>query len=70
MESSPLTAILGNDGKFKNNCDTTKKSQIVSKRPNRNVFSDLFTILILIYHMAEWIKVNRTSGQSQQDDDY
>ena len=34
----------------------------------RNVQSDLFTILLLIYHMVQWMKVNKTIGQSEIDD--
>ena len=41
-------------------CDSQKKP--------RNVQSDLFTILLLIYHMVQWMKVNKTIGQSEIDD--
>ena len=35
----------------------------------RNLNTDFFTILLLVYHMVQWIKVTRTNGQSHQDDE-
>ena len=35
----------------------------------RNLNTDFFTILLLVYHMVQWFKVTRTNGQSHQDDE-
>lgn len=44
---------------------------LVKKQQPRNLNSDFFTILLIVYHMVQWIKVTRTYGQSQQqDEDY
>lgn len=37
----------------------------------RNLKCDFVTILIVVYHMVQWIKVTQTQGQSrQQEDEY
>ena len=54
------------------NCD--RQSVLVkptnTKTSSRKIGSDFFTILIIVYHMVQWIKVNRSQGQSYQDEDY
>merc|ERR1712018_561065 len=51
----------------------TKTSTCLQNNKNagtkRNLNTDFFTILLLVYHMVQWIKVTRTRGQSHQDDD-
>ena len=36
----------------------------------RNLPCDFFSILIIFYHMVQWLKVTNTQGQSYQEDDY
>ena len=52
-------------------CDpsTTQIKTIITQR---SLGSEIFTILIIVYHMVQWIKVNRNLGQSfqQEDEDY
>ena len=45
-------------------CDKTLKSA----KKKRNVQSDIFTILLLIYHTVQWMKVKNTLGQSEELD--
>ena len=39
------------------------------QRSKRNLQTDFFITLLLVYHMVQWIKVTRTNGQSHQEDD-
>lgn len=48
-------------------CDSLPPIQTQKKKPRR-VQSDLFTILLLIYHMVQWMKVKGTIGQSEEPD--
>ena len=55
-----------------NNNNSELKTQLcdhhfVFKR--RNFHYDFFTILLLTYHMVQWMKVTSTRGQSYQDDE-
>ena len=50
-------------------CDSLPPIQTQKKKPRR-VQSDLFTILLLIYHMVQWMKVKGTIGQSAESDDF
>ena len=45
-------------------CDSLTQKKIKPRR----VQSDLFTILLLIYHMVQWMKVKGTIGQSEELD--
>ena len=45
-------------------CDKTLKTA----KKKRNVQSDIFTILLLIYHTVQWMKVKNTVGQSEELD--
>ena len=54
-------------------CDTHSSTLIThqfynTKKP-RNLYYDLFTVLLLTYHMVQWMKVTTTQGQSYQDDE-
>ena len=52
------------------NGDTTEKDIITAANiTKRNLNTDFFTILLLVYHMVQWIKVTRTHGQSHQEED-
>ena len=53
----------------KNNDDTAEKGIITANITKRNLNTDFFTILLLVYHMVQWIKVTRTHGQSHQEED-
>ena len=52
-------------------CDPST-TQIKTITTQRSLGSEIFTILIIVYHMVQWIKVNRNLGQSfqQEDEDY
>ena len=53
------------------NCD--QQSVLVKPTKSktcRKIGSDFLTILIIVYHMVQWIKVNQSQGQSYQDEDY
>jgi len=52
-------------------CDPST-TQIKTITNQRSLGSEIFTILIIVYHMVQWIKVNRNLGQSfqQEDEDY
>ena len=53
-----------------NDGDTTEKDIITAANiTKRNLNTDFFTILLLVYHMVQWIKVTRTHGQSHQEED-
>ena len=45
-----------------------KQGQASSTR-RRNLHHDFFTILLLTYHMVQWMKVTSTRGQSYQEDE-
>jgi len=52
----------------------SKTSTCLQHSPNsgqskRNLQTDFFITLLLVYHMVQWIKVTRTNGQSHQEDD-
>ena len=53
----------------------SKTSTCIQHSPNnsgqskRNLQTDFFITLLLVYHMVQWIKVTRTNGQSHQEDD-
>jgi len=52
------------------NGDTTEKDIITANNiTKRNLNTDFFTILLLVYHMVQWMKVTRTHGQSHQEED-
>ena len=40
------------------------------QQKRRNLPCDFFSILIIFYHMVQWLKVTNTQGQSYQEDDY
>merc|ERR1712223_2289185 len=40
-----------------------------SSTRRRNLHHDFFTILLLTYHMVQWMKVTSTRGQSYQEDE-
>ena len=49
-------------------CDSST-TQIKTATQQRCLGSEIFTILIIVYHMVQWIKVNRNLGQSYQQDE-
>ena len=49
-------------------CDPST-TQIKTITTQRSLGSEIFTILIIVYHMVQWIKVNRNLGQSYQQDE-
>ena len=50
-------------------CDSTT-NQIKTATTQRCLGSEIFTILIIVYHMVQWIKVNRNLGQQDDEEDY
>ena len=51
------------------NNTTTQIIKTSSGTHQRSLGSEIFTILIIVYHMVQWIKVNRNLGQSYQEDE-
>ena len=66
-----VAAKLENSEKENNFCSLKicdNSSQFLKKpKKKRNVQSDIFTILLLIYHMVQWMKIRRTIGQSEEE---
>merc|ERR1712242_118572 len=53
-------------------CDSHHPFAAVFKQgqgSTRNLHHDFFTILLLTYHMVQWMKVTSTRGQSYQEDE-
>ena len=61
MENMENLAILDNASQI---CDLKQKKVV-----KRQLKSDFFIMMLIIYHMVQWIKVNRSSG-SQSEDEY
>ena len=49
-------------------CDNSTNTTTIAKS-NRSLGNDLFTILIIVYHMVQWLKVTRIENHSCQDED-
>ena len=66
LKNNNKSAVCDNNvnNGFKSLNKTSTCLQDVNAGHKRNLHTDFFTILLLVYHMVQWLKVTNTNGVS------